>query len=91
MGLPLFADTDSMEKTGRIPGSFMQVHEGGAVHILHYQDRTLCGMVEAWIGGYRTFDEDEVTFSEHQMPSGVPCKACVAAASAEIRRIYRNS
>ena len=89
--MALYADKETMNRTKRIPGSFMQVHEGGAVHILDYQDRTLCGIVEQWMGGYRTFDEDAAIFSEHQMPSGLPCKPCVAAAAAIVRRNFGKS
>lgn len=80
------------ERTGRHAGWLMQVHEGGAIHVMHYSDRTMCGMLEEWMGGYRTFDEDNVNFSEHQMPtSGTPCKSCFSAMAAEARKVYKNS
>lgn len=89
--MSLYAEA-SNERTGRHAGWLMQTKEGGAIHIMHYADRTMCGILETWMGGYRTFDEDTVTFSETQMPkTGTPCKSCFSAVAAEARRIYKNS
>jgi hypothetical protein len=78
-------------KDTRIPGSFMQCKVGGPIHVMHYADRTLCGRLEQWMGGYRTFDEDKVIFSLDQLPrQGTPCKTCFSSLAAEARRIYQH-
>jgi len=61
------------------------MEKGSTVHVMHYADRTLCGMLEVWMGGYRTFNEKTVVFNDKHMPKGTPCKSCFSTLAAEKR------